>query len=668
LIALQRGATAPPKASQAPTPRAVPPLAAPAGATNQYGRDLTHLAREGKLHPAIGRDDEMKRVACILLQAKKNNPILVGDAGVGKTAIVEGLALKVLEPHGMPALRELRFVEISMGALVAGAKYRGDFEERLQKIIHEAEEDHSLVLFIDEIHMLLGAGGGGESMDAANLLKPALARGSVRCVGATTTAEYRKYIEKDPALEGRFQVVWVDEPSRQNSLAILEGLRPTIEGHHRVHITGAALEKAVDLSVKYLPDFRLPDKAIDLLDQACARVMLSTFSARPAAERGAKVASGTSEIGPDEIAAVVAERCRIPVDRLTIAEGQKLLQMEEILGRRVKGQPGAVRAVAEAIRAAKAGLKDPHRPVGVFLFLGPTGSGKTELARAIAEFLFDDERRLIRVDMSEYGEKHSVARLVGAPPGYIGHDEGGQLTDPVRNNPYSVVLFDEIEKGHPEVFDLFLQIFDEGHLTDSRSRRASFTEAVNILTSNLGSQPGKTARPPARPIGVALEDAAGAAERESDAATIPLKSLHRAARNQEPVPSGEKDYEERYRGAVAKALRPELVNRIQKQIVFKPLGREVIEQIIDKIIARVNMGLTAQDIIVQLTVSARDVLMARGYSEPLGARAMERAVHDLIEEPLGRLILEGKVTRGHRLRILGEANAVRFTSAEAPSL
>jgi ATP-dependent Clp protease ATP-binding subunit ClpC len=596
---------------------------------SRFGRDLTALARAGELHPAHGRDAEIKQVARILLQAKKSNAVLVGEPGVGKTAIVEGLAVRMAAPEAPPALAGLRLVELSLGALVAGTRYRGDFEERLLKILEEAEREPSLVLFIDELHLLLGAGAASGSMDAAALLKPALARGRLRVVGATTTGEYRKRIEEDPALERRFQVVWVEEPSRDTSVTILESLRPRLEEHHGVTITRAAIEKAVDLSVRYLQDLRLPDKAIDLLDQACSRAMLLTFSPQPGG--GGRIEPRTVDV--EEVATVVSERCRVPVARLTEEETERLLRMEEALGRRVLGQEHAVSALAEAIRSSKAGLRDPRRPIGVFLFLGPTGTGKTELARALAEFLFGADDRLIRFDMSEYSEKHAVAKLIGAPPGYIGYDQGGQLTDQVRNQPYSVVLFDELEKAHPEVFDLFLQIFDDGRLTDSRGRSASFTDTVIILTSNLG---GAVERKPARRIGLRVEE-----EPESEDSRL-------------------SDYEARVRATVAEFLRPELRNRIQREIVFRPLSREVVERILDHLVAELNLRLEPRGVRVELGPAARARLLERGYSPEMGARAMRRAVQDLVEEPLGRALLSGEIASGQGLRVEIEEDQVRF--------
>ena len=463
-----------------PKPKPAGP-AAKASVLQKYGRDLTSLAAEGKLAPVIGRREEMRSLAQVLLQQRKSNAILVGEAGVGKTGVVEGLAQRLVGPKPPPGLHGKRLVEVTMAALIAGTKYRGEFEERMQSLVQEATADSNLILFIDEIHTLMGAGGEGSS-DAANILKPALARGNIRCIGATTIAEYRKYIEKDPALERRFQVIWIDEPTRDEAVEILRGLKARLEEHHGLEISEEAIQAAVELSMRYLTDFRLPDKAIDLIDQACAGARMVSLSMR--ADQPAQLT--TTRIGREDIARVIAQRCRIPVDRLTSDEAARLLRMEEFLGRRVIGQDAAVRAVCETIRTARVGLKNPQRPAGVFLFAGSTGTGKTELAKALAEFLFGDKRRLIRFDMSEYMEEHTVAKLIGAPPGYVGHDEEGQLTGPVHTNPYSVVLFDEIEKAHPRVLDIFLQIFDEGRLTDSRGRRASFTESVIILTSNLG--------------------------------------------------------------------------------------------------------------------------------------------------------------------------------------
>jgi ATP-dependent Clp protease ATP-binding subunit ClpC len=526
----------------------------------RWGRDLSRLAREGQLRPVLARDAETKQVARILMQAAKSNPLLVGEPGVGKTAIVEGLAVRLAGPDAPAALRGTRIVEVSPGTLLAGTGQRGEFEERVQELMREAERDPNLVVFIDEAHSLLGSGGAARgAMSAADLLKPALARGTIRCIAATTLDEYRKHIEPDAGLARRFQLVWVDEPTREQALTILQGVKANLESHHGVRIEEAALEAAVDLSIRYLPELKLPDKAIDLLDQACTRALLGTFSASAGAAKA-------TAIGRPEIASVVSERCRVPVEDLRDDEAKRMLGMDDVLRRRVIGQDTAVAQLADALRTAKAGLRDPRRPLGVFLLLGPTGTGKTELARALAEFLFGDERSLIRLDMSEYAEKHQAARLIGAPPGYIGHDEGGQLTDAVRARPYSVVLFDEVEKAHPDVHGLFLQIFDEGALTDGHGRSASFREAVILLTSNLGAtRDGATPRV----MGFQRDEAEAA-----DSA------------------------EEQMLDAVERAFRPELRNRIQKILVFRELSPEAVGGIVDKVLRRANQSLAPRKIVL----------------------------------------------------------------------
>jgi ATP-dependent Clp protease ATP-binding subunit ClpC len=550
------------------------------------------------------------------MQKRKNNPILVGEAGVGKTCVVEGLAQRIVGPSSPPALKGKRIVEVSMASLVAGTKYRGEFEERMEKLIKEAGEASDIIVFIDEIHTVLSAGDAAGAVDAANILKPALARGDICCIGATTISEYRKYIEKDSALERRFQMVWVDEPTREEAIEILLGLRPRFQEHHGLEITDEAIQAAVELSMRYLPDFRLPDKAIDLIDQACAsgRVGSLSFSSElPAVE----------SIGRAEVAAVVAQRCRLPVERLAEDEASRLLRMEEALRKRVIGQDEAVRAVSEAIRTARAGLKEPRRPIGVFLFVGTTGTGKTELAKALAEFLFDDENRLIRIDMSEYMEKHSVSRLIGAPPGYIGHEEEGQLTGPVRTNPYSVVLFDDVEKAHADVFDIFLQIFDDGRLTDAHGRRVSFSETVIILTSNLGAAEGSV-----RPIGL------------------------RPARAAEEEAKGDQEtYRQRITTAVRGALRPELLNRIQQIVFFYPLGEASLRQIIDKFLGALRQRLSGRRVDVELTEAAYDLLMQEGFHPRFGAREIERTIDRLVVQPLGKALLEGRFAEGTMVRV-----------------
>lgn len=614
---------------------------------DQFGRDLTRAAKDGVLDPAIGRSTEIKKIAQTLIQKKKNNPVLIGEAGVGKTCIVEGFALKVVMPDAPPQIKNFRIVELSMASLVAGTKYRGEFEEKLEAIIKEASADPDIVLFIDEIHTMVGAGAAGGAMDAGNILKPALARGTIKCIGATTTAEYRKYIEKDPALERRFQVIWVDEPSRDEAVLILQGLRPKFEQHHNVTITDAVIEKAVELSMRYLTDYRLPDKAIDLIDQACARAMLKTFS--PVQHQSVQAL-----ISVDDIARVVSERCRIPVESLTVDDRARLEKMEDYLQARVIGQEHAVKQIADAIRSAKAGLKDPNRPI-VFLFAGSTGTGKTELAKTLAEFLFHDETRLLTFDMSEYQEKHTASKLIGAPPGYIGHDDEGQLTGKVRTHPYSVILFDEIEKAHPDVFDMFLQIFDEGRLTDSHGRRTNFAESVIILTSNLGSSIGRKDGTARRPIGIDI-----GAQTPGIQETIALDDGANLSREREDSKRW-REYEHNIFQAVGSAFRPEFLNRIQKKILFYPLSPTTVKRIIsEKILVSLNKRLASRGVSVVLDESALNFLMTKGYDEIYGAREMQRVFEVHITEPLSHLLLKGEMAAGKIIVAKATAEKIFF--------
>jgi len=581
---------------------------------DRFGRDLTRAAREKKLSPVIGREREIRSLARALTQKRKNSAILVGDAGVGKTAVVEGLAQWVLTAEAPAVLQDAHIVEVSMASLLAGTKYRGEFEERVQALISEASMDRSIVLFIDEIHTLMGAGGEGAS-DAANILKPALARGDLRCIGATTTTEYRRYIEADSALQRRFQLVWVEEPTREAALSILRGLRLQFQAHHGLTIGDDALEAAVDLSLRYLPDYRLPDKAIDAIDQACARAHVpSVRSDLPP----------SVHVGRADVAIVISQRAGVPVQRVAEDEAKRLLHMETVLRRRVKGQDEALRVVSDAVRTARAGLKNPRRPVGVFLFVGATGTGKTELAKALAEFLFDDEGRLIRIDMSEYMARYAVSRLIGAPPGYVGYDEEGQLTGPVRTHPYSVVLFDEVEKAHPDVLNLLLQVLDEGHLTDTHGRVASFTEAIIIMTSNLGG--GPTAQP--KSVGFAAEKTA-AATAGFDAG----------------------GYRQQILDALQQHLRPELRNRIQETVFFYPLSKEALRRVVDKVLDGVCTRLKERKMELALSDEAYDVLITAGYDPAFGARELERAVERLLVQPLGKALLEGRFEEGAALYV-----------------
>ena len=586
-------------------------------ALERFGRDLTALAAEGALPPLIGRRAELVAITRILLQSRKNNLILIGEPGVGKTGVVEGFAQLMAEGRLPEELGKTRVIEISLPSLVAGTRYRGEFEERMEAVIQEASTEPKPILFIDEIHLLLGAGQAGGSMDAANILKPALARGAIRLIGATTTKEYRQTIEKDGALERRFQPLRIEEPTPEETVVILMALRERLEKHHGVALDDDALKAAVEWSVRYLPDFRLPDKALDLVDQACAAARFRTLTPGKHA---------VSSIGREDIARAVAARCGIPVGTLTADEGERLKRLEELLSGRVKGQPEAIAAVADAVRLARAGLNKPERPAGVFLFVGPSGTGKTELAKALAEFLFHDERRMIRFDMSEFMEEHSVAKLIGSPPGYVGYDEGGQLTDAIRTHPYSVVLFDEIEKAHPRVLDLFLQIFDEGTLTDSQGRKCNFRESVIILTSNLGSGVVKKRR-----MGFGMEE-----EENGQDACAPVEE------------------------AIRKHLRPELVNRLTKIVHFSPLGMDAAREIVGKLVQQLNERIADRGVTVELDDKAVNFILREGFSPEYGARNLERMMDHLLGGPIAEKILGGSVSGSQVIRISALGDRLEF--------
>ena len=643
----------------------------------QFGRNLTQAARENKLDPVIGRRTEMQRVMQILSRRTKNNPVLVGEPGVGKTAVVEGLAQAIVAGDVPETIKDKQIYSLDMGALVAGSRYRGDFEERLKKILKEIRTRGDIILFIDEIHTLVGAGAAEGSIDASQMLKPMLARGELQTIGATTNDEYRKYIEKDAALERRFQPVKVDEPSVEETVGILKGLRDRYEAHHRVIITDAAIQAAAELADRYVSDRFLPDKAIDLMDEAGARLRISRMTAPPelreldekiaevkrnkesaiddqdfekaaalrdeeqklTEERKQKESSwrdgsreAIAEVGEDDIAEVLAMSTGIPVFKLTQTESAKLLKMEDELHKRVIGQDAAVKALAQSIRRTRSGLKDPKRPGGSFIFAGPTGVGKTELAKALAEFLFGDEDALIQLDMSEFSEKHTSSRLFGAPPGYVGYDEGGELTEKVRRRPFSVVLFDEVEKAHPDIFNSLLQILEEGRLTDSQGRKVDFKNTVIIMTTNLGT----------RDIN---------------------KGVLTGFQSTENITHDYSRMKAKVNEELKQHFRPEFLNRVDEVVVFPPLDKEQIKQIVDLMIANLAKRMEAQDMKLQITDEARELLADRGFDPVLGARPLRRAIQRDIEDALSERILFGDILPGQvvTVGVKGEGEEREFT-------
>lgn len=638
------------------------------GELSDFATDLNESAKQGKIDPVIGRDTEIQRVIQILSRRTKNNPVLIGEPGVGKTAIAEGLAQRIVTGNVSEILRNKRIISLSIGSMLAGAKYRGEFEERLKKAIDEVQQHDDMIIFIDEIHTLVGAGATEGAMDAANILKPALARGEFQVIGATTLDEYKKYIEKDAALERRFQPVQVGEPNEEDALEILKGLRDRYEAFHKAKITDEALTAAVSLSSRYITDRFLPDKAIDVVDEAASKVRMKVFSAAPDVkaledrlntvkkekeaavtsqdfEKAAKLRdeeqSLLKEIGDkksiakeksdqklivteEDIAAVVAQWTGIPVVKIAEEESATLLHLEEELHKRVVGQDEAVTAVAKAVRRARAGLKDPKRPIGSFLFLGPTGVGKTELARALASSLFGDESAMIRLDMSEYMEKHTVSRLVGAPPGYVGYEEGGQLTDAVRRKPYSVILLDEVEKAHADFFNILLQVLDDGRLTDSQGRTVDFRNTVIIMTSNLGAKALHKNSP----------ELGFLAAKKSDSNVDENKEI---------------DFKEAKKSvmdAVKRHFRPEFLNRIDEMIVFHPLTEEDLKEIVTILMSDVTKRLEERDLQLEITPEAMQLLVKEGSDFTMGARPLKRAIQRLIEDPVSDLILKGDAKEG----------------------
>jgi ATP-dependent Clp protease ATP-binding subunit ClpC len=633
---------------------------------DQFGRNLTKLAAEGKLDPVVGRETEIERIMQILSRRTKNNPVLVGEPGVGKTAVVEGLAQRITNADVPELLKGKQIYTLDLAALVAGSKYRGEFEERLKKVMKEITQRGDIILFIDELHNLVGAGAAEGAIDAASILKPALARGELQTIGATTLEEYRKYLERDSALERRFQKITVDQPTTDETVQILKGLRDRYEQHHKVNITDEALTAAADLADRYISDRFLPDKAIDLIDEAASRMRIKSMTSPPVyreledeieeTRRAKEEAIESQEfekaanlrdqerrltqkkreladqweagesterpsIGEEEIADIVSMWTGIPVFKLTEAETQKLMRMEEELHKRVIGQHPAIEVVSKAIRRSRAGLKDPKRPTGSFIFLGPSGVGKTELARTLAEFLFGDEDTMIRIDMSEYMEKHAVSRLVGSPPGYIGYDEGGQLTEAVRRKPYSVLLLDEIEKAHPDVFNILLQILEDGRLTDAQGRTVDFRHCIVIMTSNIGAS--EIARN--TPLGFAVSE---------DETGITYD-----------------DMKTRIMGELKKVFRPEFLNRIDEVIVFHKLTKDEIKEIVELLLRRIRESMAERELQLELSDDARDMLVEKGWDPAMGARPLRRAIQRFIEDPLADFVLRSQVPSGSTVMV-----------------
>ncbi|MEY8428390.1 ATP-dependent Clp protease ATP-binding subunit [Lachnospiraceae bacterium 46-15] len=646
---------------------------------DQYSRDLTQMAASGELDPVIGREAEIERILQILSRRTKNNPCLIGEPGVGKTAVVEGLAQRIAEGAVPEQMKGKRVMSLDMASMVAGSKYRGEFEERIKSVLAEAADSRDVLLFIDELHTIIGAGGAEGAMDASNIMKPALSRGEIQVIGATTIGEYRKHIEKDAALERRFQPVTVEEPTEEEAIEILKGLRPNYEEYHRVTITDEAVEAAVELSKRYISDRFLPDKAIDLMDEAASRKQLKGYKMpdrlkalkeeiiRLGEEKESAVKAGDFErageiqreqeerrkklqrqersqskkdeakrleVGEEDVAEVVSGWTKIPVQRLAEKESQRLLKMEKLLHKRVVGQEEAVKAVAKAVKRGRVGLKDPKRPIGSFLFLGPTGVGKTELSKALAEAVFGSEQAMIRVDMSEYMEKHSVSKLVGSPPGYVGYDEGGQLSEKVRRNPYAVILFDEIEKAHPDVFNILLQVLDDGHITDSQGRKVDFKNTILIMTSNAGAQ-----------------------------SIITPKKLGFVSGDNE-----KRDYEMMKNGVmeeVKRLFRPEFLNRIDEIIVFHSLGKEHIRNIVNILLQGFAKRCKEQmDITLKMQSTAKSLIEEAGYDPKYGARPLKRAIQNKIEDALAEEILKGNIKNGDTVSVGVKGKEIKFSTVK----